>query len=400
MIMPTKAISFLGAGKYNKTKYRWGESECETDLFPEALYKIFKPSSLYIFVTERARSSARADGRPYCEVLKESVGGALNLVTIPEGRTQGELWEIFNKFTEVVEERDDLILDITHAFRSIPIFVFSAAIFLRYVKDAKIEHILYGAYEARDEKNVSPIFDLRSLMDLVDWTSGAEALIVRGDAVTLANKLKERCKGTGSAGLPTRKMAEEMLLLSKALSLVRPMDAMKASRRLTEIFELVRRESLPPPFFHILEKVKNEISRLSCSCPEILNEEWIEKGLEIIDYCIKRGMIIQGVLISREWVVDLQCMMLGKASSWLDKETREEIEKKLNEELNSGTDVSRVWGNIREIRNNIAHCGMRRYPISLERLERKAKEIPTMLRGLLYAQSGSREDPSAGASIF
>jgi CRISPR-associated DxTHG motif protein len=46
-------------------------------------------------------------------------------VDIPEGRSEQELWEIFDRVASAVDEGDTILLDITHAFRSIPMIVFA-----------------------------------------------------------------------------------------------------------------------------------------------------------------------------------------------------------------------------------------------------------------------------------
>jgi CRISPR-associated Csx2 family protein len=100
------------------------------------------------------------------------------------------LWEIFDRVASVVSEKETILLDITHAFRSIPMVVFAVAAYLRRTKGVKIERIVYGAFEARDEENRAPIFDLTPLLDLLDWLSGAEIFLQRSDATLLAERLR------------------------------------------------------------------------------------------------------------------------------------------------------------------------------------------------------------------
>ncbi|MGQ9462826.1 MAG: CRISPR-associated DxTHG motif protein, partial [Candidatus Fervidibacter sp.] len=71
-----------------------------------------------------------------------------------------------------------------HAFRSLPLIVFTVAVYLRRTKNVTIRHIVYGAYEAREPFRDPPqpedqaqIFDLTPLLDLLDWLSRAEVLL-------------------------------------------------------------------------------------------------------------------------------------------------------------------------------------------------------------------------------
>ncbi|MFA0746189.1 TIGR02221 family CRISPR-associated protein, partial [Fervidibacter sp.] len=185
-----KAISFLGKGKYETVTYCWQGRECQTHLFPEALARIFEPEKVLVFVTPSARDyrppkgercaccgqilSEPKEEKTYCDVLRERLGEQVEFVEIPEGRSEQELWEIFDRVASVVSEGDTILLDITHAFRSIPMVVFAVAAYLRRTKSVTIEHIVYGAFEARDGNNRAPIFDLTPLLDLLDWISGAD----------------------------------------------------------------------------------------------------------------------------------------------------------------------------------------------------------------------------------
>jgi CRISPR-associated DxTHG motif protein len=59
------------------------------------------------------------------ETLQAKLGHRVEWVDIPEGRSEQELWEIFDRVASAVDEGDTILLDITHAFRSIPMIVFA-----------------------------------------------------------------------------------------------------------------------------------------------------------------------------------------------------------------------------------------------------------------------------------
>jgi CRISPR-associated DxTHG motif protein len=166
------AVTFLGARKYETVTYVWREQHredaCETHLFPEAVSRIFRPSRLLVLVTEAACNfKPNAAEKTYLEVLQERLGELVEPVGIPEGRSERELWEIFDRIASAVPERASILLDVTHAFRSIPMIVFAVAAYLRRVKSVRVERIVYGAYEARDPfrpdpqpEDRAPILDL------------------------------------------------------------------------------------------------------------------------------------------------------------------------------------------------------------------------------------------------
>ena len=52
--------------------------------------------------------------------LKNCLGDVVKEVPIPEGRSEEELWQIFDICVAQVAEGDQIILDVTHGFRSLP----------------------------------------------------------------------------------------------------------------------------------------------------------------------------------------------------------------------------------------------------------------------------------------
>lgn len=67
----------------------------------------------------------------------------LTPVDIPSGKSKAELRQIF---------------DVTHGFRSLPMLPLLASAFLRVAKNIKMQDIMYGAFDARDENNQVPLF--------------------------------------------------------------------------------------------------------------------------------------------------------------------------------------------------------------------------------------------------
>ena len=83
----------------------------KTHLFQEAVIQLYKPKELVIFAT----SEVLKDEKGYLEYLKGKF--KVDIKPIPDGRSTDELWQIFDVYKNVVDEGDEIILDITHAFR-------------------------------------------------------------------------------------------------------------------------------------------------------------------------------------------------------------------------------------------------------------------------------------------
>ncbi|MEM2197359.1 MAG: TIGR02221 family CRISPR-associated protein [Sulfolobales archaeon] len=406
-----KAISFLGTGDYKEVTYYFQDKEAKTSLFPEALVKIFEPEKLLLLVTPTAK-----DSRNF-KILCERLDDLAQPVDIPEGRSERELWQIFEICTEIISKNDEILLDITHAFRSLPLIVFSAAIYLRRTKDVSINRIVYGAYEARyplrtppEASDRAPIFDLTLLLDLFDWLNGAELFLRRSDATLLAEYLKhihrEAWLARDSTELPKKlsSLGERLRRLSSALQLVRPRDIMSLAYKLLQTLDDVRPEveRWAKPFGVILEEVKKEAGGLSYESPDTLSYENLRKQLDILEYLLQKELFTQAILLSREWVVSWVALHKGEGD-WLNKSYREEeIEEALNlsarmlqgkakaedipkwfNDIPCSEEVTKFWSWLTNLRNDLAHCGMRENIADIDSIKERSQKIPETLRRLL-----------------
>ncbi|AEH51255.1 TIGR02221 family CRISPR-associated protein [Pseudothermotoga thermarum] len=405
-----KALCFLGTGKYQAVTYTWVDTDgnaksYSTELFPEAVYHIFEPSMVYVFVTKEAKER-------YLPKLQERLKDKLYPVDIPDGKSEGQLWEIFEKCADIVKDGDEIILDITHAFRSLPLIVFTVAMYLRQTKNVTVKHIVYGAFEARDENNCAPIFDLTAMVDLLDWINGVNAFVNYAAAEIFAEKLVHTQKklrmggGTISSELPThlQEIGKKLRTLSLNLHMNRPIEVMKDANDLLSMLGRAQAElqTWAKPFAAIAKTLSKEISELAYAEAEKLTKQNLEKQLAIIAYCIRKNLIIQALTLARELAINCLFFSCGMKDRWLKQREREEIEKLINsyaqeqreesqkdgriepscpDELKAS--LGRIWKDISTVRNDIAHCGMRESPIRADTAVEKAKGIYDELRRLL-----------------
>jgi CRISPR-associated Csx2 family protein len=432
-----KALTFMGRARYERITYVWrdqkGEREWTTHLFPEAIARIFEPEKVVVFVTpgveqyhppkgERCPQCKQilptpTEEKTYCDELKELLGGRVELVRIPEGRSERELWEIFDRVVSVVGEGETILLDVTHAFRSIPMIVFVAAAYLRSTMGVKVERIVYGAYEARNGGR-APIFDLTPLLDLLDWLSSAEFFIRRSDATLLAERLRgahqQAWQRRAEEDLPRRLKSASSKLeeFSQALHLARPRDVMHSAMELSQLLESSASEAerWAKPFATILRNIRREAENFAYDKPDQLDRENLKRQLRLIRHFVSRGLWMQAAVLMREWFINWVILQLGELR-WLDKDTRENLankvlseaakrllqkgEEKPKEEpigwekitkwfegLPNCREIIQIWDSIVNLRNDIAHCGMREHAASISRIEQRTKEILQQLERL------------------
>ena len=412
-----KALTFLGKGDYKTVTYVWHESDkdlwCEARLFPAALDRFFEPKEIVVFLTSEARQGN------YLLELRQLLGNRLREADIPSGKSEEELWVIFDRVTSSVSAGDTIVLDITHALRSIPMVVFAAAAYLRRTKRVTVKHILYGAFEVREPASKppqpgdrAPVFDLKPLLDLLDWSSEADFFLERSDAVLLANRLsgiqdtfhRQHAQQQSKTDLPVKlkTVGEKLKELSLAIHLARPLDAMRcADQLLPDLKDYANEvERWAKPFAVILERVRAEAEQFAHPQPEQLDKENLRKQYRLIEHLVQKGLVFQAVALAREWVVSWLALR-HQNGDWLDEKYREhELEKALGATqqrrqkkevevpewfsgLSNGEEVASVWDWLSNLRNDMAHCGIRKGAGGIDSIEQHAKDIPKRLKTLL-----------------
>jgi CRISPR-associated Csx2 family protein len=402
-----KIISFLGFNSYKITTYVSidGSQTCQTRFFQEALVKFYSPEILYVMLTNTVenvvpRDSEKTNWSALQEILKESkFSGKLEPIrNIPEKNSPDDIWQIFKSVTELLEPGDEVIFDITHSFRSIPIVALISVSYLRIVKEVKITGLLYGAFEATNEKGETPIFDLLPIVSLLDWTTATDQFIQTGNGENLAKLL-------GGIGSDTDRLANNIQAIAQGLQVLRPKDVMRQASVLSENIELATQQisQKVPPFQGLLERVERDYGKFALANPENYTsqaQEVLWKELEMIKWYEEKGQIVQAVSLAREWLPSLLCFkfaldpmdtdnraemeLLLRGGTDKNKETGVNKESIYLEKFKSGLPkelrkkLNQLWGDpikLAKLRNDVLHVGFRKDPQNASMITVKVKEI-------------------------
>lgn len=290
-------ISFLGTNDYLECHYSIEEKKSSATRFvQEALIDYYckywtENDQIVIFGTEKEDGSIiknwldggqiRKDGEPKSVGL-QSILKSKNLRTnlndiavIPEGFTQDEIWMIFQTVFNKLENNDEIYLDVTHAFRSIPMFSTILLNYARLLKHTELKAIHYGAFEKLGpafkvkaeipiENRIAPVLDLMPLVDLQDWTIAARNYIDYGKTDKIHLLLEEKYKkelSTSDEARKLRKLDEAMQKHSEAIIANKLDDIIKDSgvKKNLEVAKETKTITPDPfvPLFDIIEKKVN-----------------------------------------------------------------------------------------------------------------------------------------------
>ncbi|MFQ3611587.1 MAG: TIGR02221 family CRISPR-associated protein [Fimbriimonadales bacterium] len=352
-----KLITFIGTGNYQPTRYTWRNQLSEpTKFFPVALVEWLNPDQIIVMLTEVAEQ-----GPNWSECRSNLDPSKTRPVRIPDGKDENQLWEIFRIITEQVEPGDEIILDITHGFRSLPVLGLLALAYLRQVKGAHILHLLYGAHEARDGEH-TPVFDLTPFLSLLDWLGAVKMFMETGNGHPLAELLKRTqnqawISQKADAPRELKSMGSALEEVSDALLLSRvPLIDDAVERFATELSRAKPEiEQWAPPLVPMLEQIATAHSayREGDHLAQVRLAEWY----------LEHGHLLQAVTLMREWIVSQQVLLMGDDIS--NKDARDNAEAWLNKALHkeiphSETPLIPLWSKAVNLRNDLAHCGFGR----------------------------------------
>lgn len=281
------------------------------------------------------------------------------MVSIPEGRNEKEMMDIFMILIEQLRPGDQVFLDITHSFRSLPLLQTVILNYAKVLKNIQVERIVYGAFEtlgtAKEvqkmplEKRLAPVFDLTPYDALLDWARAVDIfrkagrpqeigrLVSRNVGPILANK-ETRSANPLAGGLVRLAKALETLCLD--LAAVRG-PRLAEAKGLGEEITAVEDQDLIAPLTPLLELLRDTLQRFDTPDPEA-------KGFEAAAWCLEHELIPQAYGIARETVLSGLCRCWGHDP--LDEQTREGFWSGLLHVVATNTSADRWQGLLKERR--------------------------------------------------
>ncbi len=223
----TTLISFLGKNRadsatgYQRATYAFDDGQrVQTPFFGSALMQRLRPKRMLLlgtagsmwdvldFDTEAPEWAELTESSERAEVTQELLDrvstrarGAMQgaeLVLIPYCRDEGEQMKLLADLAARVVEGEEVVLDITHGFRHLPLLALVAARYLSHVRRAVVSDIYYGALEMTAD-GITPVLKLDGLLHMLDWIEAFAAHDASGNYGVFAPLLVRDGMKQGSA---------------------------------------------------------------------------------------------------------------------------------------------------------------------------------------------------------
>lgn len=247
---------------------------------------------------------------------------------IAEGFSEEDIWSIFDCVYDKLQEGDEIHFDVTHAFRSIPLFSTVLFNYTRFMKNTKLISIHYGAFEklgpVRDvksiplDKRIAPIVDLTSLVDLQNTNVAAGNFIEFGKVGTIAGQLdvilSPVTKAQRKSYMAIRCLKEELEKLDSYILTCRMGDIRKGKyiKIILEQFnKAMQSDKLLSSEKLLLEKIKENLNAFK-------GEDTEENVKAAVQWAARYGMLQQAYTLGQEFIITKVCGLLEEYNPYSD----------------------------------------------------------------------------------
>lgn len=232
-------ISFLGTGprvggmadrEYKDALYKLGDNIERTEYVAKALTTFIHPDKIFLVGTAHSMwekiyedyapdsnnkiqiwdeidkwcrasnlQTTLKEEMPHKKEIETALGAGSKIFLIRYGLDDEQIRENINVILgirEYLQDGDEIVVDITHSFRSLPMLIMQLILYLKQIQSPKVNvsHVYYGMFEGKDKQGYTPIVDLRSIIDLSDWITSAYAFKLTGNASMICELIKNRDK--------------------------------------------------------------------------------------------------------------------------------------------------------------------------------------------------------------
>ena len=406
-------LTVLGTGKYSDCYYYKDDSKCRSKFVQEALLQFLYDKDdnveVKILLTDEAKEKnfdSTNNDDTNLQTILENLNIYADLIRIPAGKTEEELWDIFEETINSIDDDSEITLDITHSLRNIPIQILVALNYTKLFKNINISGIYYGAYELGtfidddlnpgDKIKCAPICNLNVYYELLNWTNAINSFIHTGNSSEISQLYNKKSTSIFKLG-----KAEEKENLSNLNNLIKSLENFTqcintcrgqcssfssnkninlksigvAANNLYNNINILNNNFTIAPLKYLFEVVKEKIS-------PFVNKSTLEIGMATIQWCIDYNLYQQGYTALDESLKTYICDLLKISST--KKYNREKIANTIlnclkieyknwiidveNEEdkeviidtiniLKKEKNFCELVNNIRERRNDINHFG-------------------------------------------
>lgn len=323
-------ISILGTNDYLECRHSYGNivTDPSVKYCQEDIIKIFckdfdDESEIRIFLTEDAEKKNWLDNG-HLDKYQNTIPNKglktrlneLNLkskiipISIKEGFSEKEIWDIFQIIFESFREDEEVVVDITHSFRSLPMLMITLLNYAKQVKRLKIRGIYYAAFDSVGpiqqvrnipaEQRIVPILNLTPFSELQDWTNATYDFIQNANTEGMSHLLKTsvinyQINDPVIKFFPT-KVIRHLTELTNNIALCRGKELLRFDYDILKInIDGLKSSELPIAFHFLIDKIKTKIAVFESNPEKLI--------LALADWCLTHNLLQQAITLIQEFTI-------------------------------------------------------------------------------------------------
>ncbi|MBF0412088.1 MAG: TIGR02221 family CRISPR-associated protein [Desulfamplus sp.] len=350
-------ISFLGTGDYTKCRYAFNQEVgdvvkyVQEDVISRFCKDWSTEDEIRIFTTDDAKKLNWDDnghnerGSEEKRKINQGLGKCLENMRltasvkrygIPVGNSEDEIWQIFQRIYDSLKENDEIIFDITHSFRSIPMLFMVLVGYARLTKNISVKAIYYGAFEILgrpsdveknipEDERIAPVFDLTSFEKLIEWTEATHSFVKNGSASELASLantdiglvMKKSCgKEEKNAAQDIGSIVRDINNISQNIMLNRGAELINKcdyARLKENIKNIENSDIFIKPLAPLMKVIEKKI--------EGFVKDDVKSGFKAVEWCVEHGLYQQAITMFQENMVTF--ILSEEGLDWGIKDNRD-----------------------------------------------------------------------------
>lgn len=318
-------ITFLGIGNYETVQYGFSLKQKHASRFVQiALTALLKPDRVVVMATQASRTQNwEGPGGLAATAARKCPNVVFQEKLIPEGKTEDEFWRIFETIVATVEPKDEVIFDVTHSFRSIPLIAIASLQYIRVLHPAvRVSGVYYGAWDARDashEPPYAPILNLTSFVTLMDWSKAVSDYQNFGNVAALKKLLdgealprKKATRGKDEEAKLLHRLGKTLQAVSANIATCRGLE-ISTGRPWDKVRDLIQGLKQGPntvtALSPLLDQIQAKVDQLQGPDAELDDE--IRRGFGAVQWCLEHDLIQQAYTLFQETIITWVCQQVG-----------------------------------------------------------------------------------------
>lgn len=331
-------ISFLGTNNYVLCKYNIDGAESKPVRFvQEALIEHLcidwtEKDRIFIFCTSKETTGENGskeinwldNGQARISDDSEKIGlehrlqdlkNQIGLRTpieqfdIDAGFSEEEIWEIFNQVYSKLQSGDEIYFDVTHAFRSIPLFSIVLFNYSRFMLGTHLMTILYGAFEKLGpaykvkelpvKQRVAPVIDLTNIARLQEYNQVASELTTFGRVKSISDSIYYK---NNEASDDLCRLCDAIDELDEYISLIQLENIKKGEyvKRFHVYLQQIRNSGEIADSNHPISRI---LSKLDTEMSHFVPRDSMQNIEAAIEWAHRHEMVLQEYPLAEEYII-------------------------------------------------------------------------------------------------